>query len=132
MQDRKMNITVVTLKSHHIVLHTIHIWKWQYVTVYPTYISGGCHSHRPNSHSCDRTGLPVYKGRVESLCILPYTSVNVRVVNSQWLKFNAVNSQSPKISMVNGQNTEKSWSKFWPCGHSCDYRVYGSDTSLHM
>jgi len=34
---------------------------------------------------------------VESLCILPYTSVNVRVVDGQRLKFNAVNGQSPKI-----------------------------------
>jgi len=27
--------------------------------------------------------------------------------------------------MVNGQNAKKSWSKFWPCVHSHDYRVYG-------
>ena len=52
------------------------------------------------------------KEGVESLRILPYTSVNVCVVNVQWLKFNAVNGQSPKIRVVNGQNTEKSWSKF--------------------
>jgi len=52
------------------------------------------------------------KEEVESLHILLYTSVNVRIVNGQQLKFNAVNSQSPKISMVNGQNAEKSWSKF--------------------
>ena len=64
---------------------------------------------------------------MESLRILPYTSVNVRVVNGLLLKFNAVNGQSPEISMVNGQN---SWSKFWPCSRSCDYRVYGSDTPL--
>jgi len=49
---------------------------------------------------------------VESLCILLYTSVNVRVVNGQQLKFNVVNGQSPKISVVNSQNTKKSWSKF--------------------
>jgi len=73
---------------------------------------------------------PYTKEGVESLRILPYTSVKVRVVNSLWLKFNAVNGQSPKISVVNGQNAKKSWSKFWPCGHSCDYRVYGSDTPL--
>jgi len=52
------------------------------------------------------------KEGVESLCIFPYTSVNVRVVNSQRLKFNAVNGQSLKISVINGQNAEKSWSKF--------------------
>ena len=39
---------------------------------------------------------------MESLHILPCTSVNVRVVNSQ----------SPKIGVVNSQNAEKSWSKF--------------------
>ena len=55
---------------------------------------------------------PYTKEGVESLCILPYTSVNVCVVNGQRLKFNAVNGQSPKISVVNGQNAEKSWSKF--------------------
>ena len=55
---------------------------------------------------------PYTKEGVESLCIFLYTSVNVCVVNSQRLKFNAVSSQSPKISMVNGQNAEKSWSKF--------------------
>jgi len=33
---------------------------------------------------------------MESLRILPYTSVNVRVVNGQRLKFNAVNGQSPE------------------------------------
>jgi len=52
------------------------------------------------------------KEGVELLRILSSTSVNVRVVNGQRLKFNAVNSQSPKISVVNGQNAEKSWSKF--------------------
>jgi len=52
------------------------------------------------------------KQGVESLRILLYTSVNVRVINGQWLKFNAVNGQSPKISVVNGQNAKKSWSKF--------------------
>ena len=70
------------------------------------------------------------KEGVESLRILPYTSVNVRVVSGQWLKFNAVNGQSLKISVVNGQNAENSWSKFWLCGRSCDYRVYGSDIPL--
>jgi len=44
------------------------------------------------------------KEGVESLRILPYTSVKVCIVNSQWLKFNAINSQSPKTSVVNGQN----------------------------
>jgi len=51
---------------------------------------------------------PYTKEGVESLRLLPYTSVNVRVVKGQWLKFNAVNSQSPKISVVNGLNAEKS------------------------
>ena len=60
------------------------------------------------------------KEGMEWLRILPYTSVNLRVVNGQRLK----------ISVVNGQNPEKSWSKFRPCGRSCDYRVYGSDTPL--
>ena len=55
---------------------------------------------------------PYTKEGVELLRILPYTSVNVRVVNGYWLKFNAVKGQSPKISMVNNQNAEKSWSKF--------------------
>ena len=55
---------------------------------------------------------PYTKEGVESLRILPYTSVNVCVVNGQWLKFNAVNGQSLKISVVNSQNAEKSWSKF--------------------
>ena len=55
---------------------------------------------------------PYTKEGVASLRILPYTSVNVHVVNSQQLKFNAVNDQSLKISMVNGQNADKSWSKF--------------------
>ena len=55
---------------------------------------------------------PYTKEGVESLHILPYTSVNVRVVNGQRLKFNAVKGQSPKISVVNGQNAENSWSKF--------------------
>jgi len=50
------------------------------------------------------------KEGVESLCILPYTSVNVCIVNGQWLKFNAVNGQSPENQR---QNAEKSWSKFW-------------------
>jgi len=55
---------------------------------------------------------PYTKEEVESLCILPYTSINVRVVNGQRLKFNTVNCQSLEISVVNGQNAEKSWSKF--------------------
>ena len=55
---------------------------------------------------------PYTKEGVESLRILPYTSVNVHIVNGQWLKFNAVDGQSPKISVVNGQNAEKSCSKF--------------------
>ena len=55
---------------------------------------------------------PYTKEGVESLCILPYSSVNVCLVNTQRLKFNAVNSQSPEIGVVNGQNAEKSWSKF--------------------
>jgi len=38
---------------------------------------------------------PYTKEGVESLRILPYTSVNVRVVNGQQLKFNAFNGQSP-------------------------------------
>jgi len=49
---------------------------------------------------------------VESLRILPYTSVNVRVVNSQWLKFNAVNGQSPKISVVNSQTPKRAGQSF--------------------
>jgi len=44
---------------------------------------------------------PYTKEEVELLRILPYTSVNVRVVNGQQLKFNAVNGQSQKISVVN-------------------------------
>jgi len=55
---------------------------------------------------------PYTKEGVESLRILPYTSVNVREVNSQRLKFFAVNNQSPETSVVNGQNAKKSWSKF--------------------
>jgi len=55
---------------------------------------------------------PYTKEGVESLHILPYTSVNVHVFNGHQLKFNAFNGQSPKISVVNGQNAEKSWSKF--------------------
>ena len=47
------------------------------------------------------------KEGVESLRILPYTSVNVCVVNGQQLKFNADNGQSSKISMVSGQNIEE-------------------------
>jgi len=43
---------------------------------------------------------PYTKEGVESLCILPYTSVNMRVVNGQWLKFNTVNGQSPAWSTV--------------------------------
>ena len=39
---------------------------------------------------------PYTKEEVESLHILPYTSVNVRIVNGQLLKFNAVNGQGPK------------------------------------
>jgi len=39
---------------------------------------------------------PYTKERVESLHILPYTSVNVHVDNGQPLKFNAVNGQSPE------------------------------------
>ena len=73
---------------------------------------------------------PYTKEGVESLCILLCTSVNMCIINCQWLKFYAVNGQSPKISVVNGQSAEKSWSKFWPCVRSCDYRVYGSDTPL--
>jgi len=34
--------------------------------------------------------------------------VNLHVINSQQLKFNALNGQSLKISMVNSQNNEKS------------------------
>jgi len=70
------------------------------------------------------------KEGVESLRILPYTSINVRVVNG----WNSTQSmvKAPKISVVNGQNAEKSWSKFWPCGRSCDCRVYGSDIPLYM
>ena len=39
------------------------------------------------------TGLvnPYTKEGVESLCILLYTSINVHIVNGQWLKFNVVN-----------------------------------------
>ena len=36
------------------------------------------------------------KEGVELLRILLYTSINVCVINGQWLKFNAVNGQSPK------------------------------------
>ena len=50
---------------------------------------------------------PYTKEGVESLRILPYTSVNVCVVNDQRLKFNADNGQSSKISMVSGQNIEE-------------------------
>jgi len=67
------------------------------------------------------------KEGVESLHILPYTSVNVRVVNGQWLKFKAVNGQSPKINMVNGQMLVKVLTLR---SQLCDYRVYGSDTPL--
>jgi len=52
------------------------------------------------------------KEGVESLCIFPYTSVNVRVVNSQRLKFNAVNGQSPVNQHGQQSNAEKSCSKF--------------------
>ena len=52
------------------------------------------------------------KEGVELLRILLYTSINVCVINGQWLKFNAVVVKAPKISMVNGQNAKKSWSKF--------------------
>ena len=62
------------------------------------------------------------KEGVESLHILPYTSVNVHIViNSQWLKFNAVKGQSPKISVISSQMLVK----VLTCGHSGDYRVYG-------
>jgi len=44
------------------------------------------------------------KEGVESLSILPHTSVNVHVVNGQWLKFNTVNGQSP-------ENQHGQWSK---------------------
>jgi len=56
---------------------------------------------------------PYTKEGVELLHILPFTSVNVRAVNSQWLKFKAVNSQSPKNQC--GQQLKimpKKWSKF--------------------
>ena len=49
---------------------------------------------------------------MESLCILPYTSVNVRVVNGQRLKFNAVNGQSLKIGVVNGQTPKRAGQSF--------------------
>jgi len=45
---------------------------------------------------------PCTKEGVELLHLLPYTPVNVCIVNGQGLKFNAVKGQIPKISMVNG------------------------------
>ena len=50
---------------------------------------------------------PYTKEGVESLCILPYTSVNVRVVNGQWLKFNTVNGQSSRKSVWSTVETPK-------------------------
>ena len=69
-----------------------------------------CCSSRQFHHSSNRGGVtpidsvitaatvlvnPYTKEGVESQCI-PYTSVNVCIVNSQRLKFNAVNGQSPE------------------------------------
>jgi len=45
---------------------------------------------------------------------------NIRAVKSQW----------PKIRVVNGQTAKKELVKVLTRGHSCDYRVYGSDTPL--
>ena len=52
---------------------------------------------------------PYTKEGVESLRILPYTSVNVHAVSPN---LKNVNGQSPKISVFNGQDAKKSWSKF--------------------
>jgi len=62
------------------------------------------------------------KEGVESLHILPYTPVNVHIVNSQWLKFNGVKGQSLKLGVVSSQMLVK----VLICGHIGDYRVYGT------
>ena len=59
-----------------------------------------------------------------------HSSVNVRVVNSQQLKFNAVNGQSPENQRGQQSKHWKELVKVWLRGHSHDYRVYGSDTPL--
>ena len=95
--------------------------------------TGRCHSHRLNSPTqlwlCIAT--PYTEG-VELLHILPYTSVNVFVLNGQWLKCNVIKLSKPWKSV---------WSTVKPLtrvGQSLDlqsqlwlYRVYGSDTALN-
>jgi len=72
------------------------------------------------------------KEGVESLHILPYTSTNVHVVNSQWLKFKAVNGQSPKNQRCQRSKAEESLVKVLTFIHNLDYRLHGSDTPLHQ
>jgi len=55
---------------------------------------------------------PYTKEGVELLHILLYTSINVRIVNGHWLKFNAVNGQSPENQRGQWSNAKKNWSKF--------------------
>ena len=73
---------------------------------------------------------PSTKEGVELPHILPFTSVNVRVVNGQWLKSKAVNSQSPKNQCGQQSKCQKEVVKVLTCSRSRDYRVYGSDTPL--
>jgi len=75
---------------------------------------------------------PYTKEGVESLRILPYTSVNVHVVNSQQLKFNAVHGQSPENQCGQWSKHQKELVKVLTCGPSHDYRVYGSDALYYV
>jgi len=61
-----------------------------------------------------------------------YTSVNLRVVNGQQLKFNTVNSQSPRNQHGQWSNIKEELVKVLTCGRSCDYWVYGSDSPLPL
>ena len=70
---------------------------------------------------------PYTKEGVELLCILPYTSVNVRVVNGQRLKFNAVNGQTPKSSCSMVKMLKRAGQSF-DLAVAAVTIVYGSDT----
>ena len=75
---------------------------------------------------------PYTKEAVESLHILLYISVNVRVVNLNGLNSMLSMVKAPKISVAwsTVKTPKMSLVKVLTCGRSCDYRVHGSNTPL--
>ena len=110
--ETKIATSVGNLKKINLRKMVLLVQRLLWEAYYQASFRGGVTTIGPIVTAATALVNPYTKEGVESLHILPYTSVIVRIVNGQWLKFNAVNGQSPKISVVNSQNAEKSWSKF--------------------